>query len=161
MREALEEALKELSGIYEEDDEIITEVRNMLKRMDDGETDEAVLKSFAERTGIEDIEMFSQVYSTCRETGGDIISAMMDASSMLGEKIKIENEIRAVTAQKKTEGVVISVMPLVIIIFLRIIAPDYIAVLYGDPLGILIMSAALVLTGFSYYMIRKITSVEI
>ncbi len=161
MKEALSEAEKELSGIYEEDDEISEEIRMMLRRMEDGETDEEVLRSFAVRTGIEDIEVFSQVYSTCRETGGDIITAMMDASSMLGEKIKIENEIRALTAQKKTEGMVISVMPVIIIVFLRIIAPDYIAVLYGSPAGIVIMTGALAATGASYYMIHRITAVEI
>ena len=161
MKEALSEAERELTSIYEEDDEIILEVRNMLKRMDDGETDEAILRDFAERAAIEDVSMFTQVFCTCRETGGDIITAMMDASSMLGDKIKIENEIKAITAQKKTEGMMISVMPVIIIVFLRVIAPDYIAVLYGNAAGIVTMTAALSATGASYYLIRKITAIEI
>ena len=62
LKEALEEAGKELAPVYEEDDEIMQEIRWMLKRMEGGDTDEAVMKDFAERSGIDDIEMFSQVF---------------------------------------------------------------------------------------------------
>ena len=161
MREALTEAERELSAVYESDDDIMIEIRGMLKKMDEGETDVAVLKSLADRSDIEDIEMFCQVFSTCRETGGDMISAMTSASSMLGDKIKIENEIRALTSQKKMEGAIIGVMPVVIILFLRLIAPDYIEVLYGNVAGIFLMTAALAASVFSYYLIRKITAIEV
>ena len=161
MREALSEALKELAAIYQDDDDIMLEIRGMLKRMDDGETDAAVLQDLGERTGIEDIMMFAEVFSTCRETGGDIISAMTSASSMLGDKIRIESEIRSLTAQKKTEGMVISVMPLVIIVFLRMIAPDYIAVMYGSPQGVFLMTFAIAGALGAFYMIRKITAIEV
>ena len=161
MQEALSEAGKELAAIYQDDDDIMIEIKGMLKMMDDGETDAAVLLDLAERTGIEDILMFAEVFSTVRETGGDMISAMTQASGMLGDKIKIENEIRALTAQKKTEGMVISVMPVVIIVFLRMIAPDYIAVMYGNPAGVILMTAAILGAGSAFLMIRKITSIEI
>lgn len=161
MHEALSEADRELAAIYQDDDDIMMEIRGMLKRMDDGETDAAVLKDLAERTGIEDILMFAEVFSTCRETGGDIITAMTSASSMLGDKIRIESEIKALTAQKKTEGMVISVMPLVIIVFLRIIAPDYIAVMYGSPQGVFLMTLAIAGVLGAFYMIRKITAIEV
>ena len=161
MKEALYEAEGELGMIYEGDDDIMMEIRGMLNRIEGGETDAQVIDSFAERTEIEDIRMFAQVFSTCRETGGDIITAMTQASSMLGDKIKIENEIRTLTAQKKSEGLVISVMPVIIIVFLRMIAPDYVAVLYGNVMGIVLMTLALVATVFAYSMIRKITAIEV
>ena len=90
-----------------------------------------------------------------------MITAMTDTSSMLGDKIKIENEIRALTSQKKSEGVIISIMPVVIIVSLRLIAPDYIEVLYGNLMGIVMMTAALAATCYSYYLIRKITTIEV
>ena len=159
--EALDEADKELSAIYDEDDEIITEVRGMMKRMDDGETDTGVMSDLAARSGIDDIEMFSQVFGACSETGGDMITAMTDASSMLADKIKIENGIRALTSQKKAEGLIISVMPVVIILFLRAVAPDYIGVMYGNITGIAIMTLALAAAMYAYYLIRKITEIEV
>ena len=161
LQEALYEAEKELSAIYEDDDEIMTEIRGMLKLIGEGYSDEDAMNDLAERSGIEDIEIFAGVYSTCRETGGDMITAMTDASAMIGDKIKIENEIKALTSQKKTEGVMISVMPAVIILFLRVIAPDYIEVLYGNVLGAALMTAALAVTAYSYHLIRRITDIEV
>ena len=142
-------------------DLLLEESYEVIDAIDEGDTDAAVIDSFAERTDIEDTRMFSQVFSTCRETGGDIITAMTEASSMLEDKIKIENEIRALTSQKKNEGMVISIMPVIIIIFLRMIAPDYVKVLYGNVLGIVLMTVALGATVFAYSMIRKITSIDV
>ena len=138
----------------------MTEIRGMLKEMNDGETSDTVLSDFAERTGIEDAELFSQVFSTCRETGGDIVKASASASEMLGEKIKIENDMRALLSQKKSEGFIIGVMPAVIILFLRIVAPDYIAVLYRNPGGVILMTIALAASGFAYYLIKTLSGFE-
>ena len=161
MREALEEALNELKSIYGDDEEIVSEVREILKRINDGETDIAVLEDFDERADLEDVSLFVQVYRACRETGGDLISAMSDASDILGDKIKIENEIRMITSQKKTEGMIISAMPVIIILFLRIIAPDYIEVLYGNMMGIALMTGALAASGYAFWLIRKITDIRV
>lgn len=161
LHEAAEEAESELSAIYGPDDEIMIEIRLMLKRMEDGEPDTAVMFDFSARSGIEDIELFSSVFSACRETGGDMIKAMTEASSMLADKIKIENGIRAITSQKKAEGIVITVMPVVIILFLRAVAPDYIGVMYGNVIGIILMTAVLAAVIYAYYLIRKITEIEV
>ena len=80
---------------------------------------------------------------------------------MLAEKIKIENGIRAQIAQKKAEGLIISIMPVVIVLFLRIAAPDYINVLYGNIRGVLLMTAAIGAAVYAYYLIRKITEIEV
>ena len=161
MREALEEALKELESIYSKDEEIVIEIRGMLKKISDGETDISVLEDFADRADLEDVTLFTQVYRACRETGGNIISAMSEASDMVGDKIKIENEIRAITSQKKTEGMIISIMPVIIILFLRMIAPDYVEVLYGNLMGIVLMTGALAATGYAFWLIRRITDIEV
>ena len=135
--------------------------REILKRINDGETDIAVLEDFDERADLEDVSLFVQVYRACRETGGDLISAMSEASDILGDKIKIENEIRMITSQKKTEGMIISAMPVIIILFLRIIAPDYIEVLYGNMMGIALMTGALAASGYAFWLIRKITDIRV
>ncbi len=159
--EALIEAEKELSAIYDRDDEIMTEIREMIRKMNDGETDTGVMSDFASRSGTEDIEVFSRVFAACRETGGDMISAMTSASSMIADKIRIENGIRALTSQKKAEGLVISIMPVAVILFLRASAPDYVAVMYGNAVGIAVMSIAAASAVYAYYLIRKITEIEI
>ena len=159
--EALYEAEKELSAIYDEDYEIIIEIKRMLKMMEDGENDTDVMSDLAARSGIDDIEMFSQVFGACRETGGDMITAMTDASSMLADKIKIENGIRALTSQKKAEGLIISIMPVLIILFLRAVAPDYIGVMYGNIIGSALMTLALAAAVYAYYLIRKITEIKV
>ena len=75
---------------------------------------------------MEDIENFARTYSTCKETGGNIIKAVGDACEVISEKISISKEIKAITNQKKVEGRIILIMPIVVLTLLNLFAYDYI-----------------------------------
>ena len=75
--------------------------------------------------------------------------------------MRIEEEIRSATLQKKTEGIVISLMPVAIIVFLKMISPGYIEILYGNLTGIVIMTLAVISVVISFLMIRKITKINV
>ena len=80
---------------------------------------------------------------------------------ILGEKIAIENEIRATASQKKIEGRIIASMPVFIIVFLQVISPNYLNVMYETITGRFLMTAALIVTAAAFVVIERITSIEI
>ena len=87
--------------------------------------------------------------------------AMNRAAELIGEEMEIEDEIRMQVVQRKAEGRIITVMPVLIILFLRTVSPDYIGVLYQTWAGRIIMSAALAVTIGTYLVIERITNVEV
>ena len=161
MGDALSESEKELLSIYDPDDEIMVELRGMVTRISGGETDIDVLSDFDRRASLEEVSLFVQVFRASRETGGDIVGSMLKASDMLSDKLKIEEEIKKMTSQKRVEGVVISLMPVMILLFLRIVAPDYVSMLYGNLLGIVIMTASIALIVYAFILIQKITEIRV
>lgn len=161
MKEAMAEAKENLGEIYDGDHEIMVALRQITERMELGETDIGVLRAFAEEARIEDVTLFVQVYGSCRETGGDLAGAMLRASEILGDKIRIESDIRSMTKQKKTEGAVIGAMPFLILLFLRAASPGYTETLYGNAAGIFVMTVSAAAVVFSYYLIRKITEIRV
>ena len=52
-------------------------------------------------------------------------------------------------------------MPVVIIIFLRLMSPDYLAIMYETLMGRLMMTVALVTTAAAYVLIERITDIEV
>ena len=77
------------------------------------------------------------------------------------DKITIEREIKTLTAQKRFEGKIISLMPIIIILFLNIVSPAYVAGLYTTLTGRIVMTAALVGIVYAYQMIAKLTRIEV
>ena len=162
MPEALLEAEQSMKLIYKEDSLIVLELNNMVKRLNEyRESEEEILKDFALRTGIEDISDFVDIYLTCRETGGDFIRVLTKASEIIMDKITIEKEIRTITVQKQFEAKILTAIPLIILLFLQLVSPDYISAMYEGIKGRLLMTLALSSLGFSYFWSMKLTKIEV
>lgn len=123
--------------------------------------DTEVWDDFGKRSGIEDIENFARTYSTCKETGGNIIKAVGDACEVISEKISISKEIKAITNQKKVEGRIILIMPVAVLTLLNLFAYDYIAPMYTSSSGRIMMGMALGLLIVAVCMVEKITRIRV
>ncbi|QAT42718.1 type II secretion system F family protein [Aminipila luticellarii] len=162
MAEALMEGSKNLSYIYEEKEPIMIELKYMTRSMEESRvTDEMILKDFAYRSGLEEIIHFADVYSTCRTTGANVNEMIAKAAEVIMDKMTIDREIKAITAQKKAEAKIISSMPVFILVFLNLASPGYLDSLYHTLAGRLIMTAALGTIFISYYIMNKILEVRI
>ena len=141
MRDAIGEAIPGIVGIYGENAILCKELKNMYKRMSIGnEEDVTVLNDFAKRSGSEDIVDFMIIYSTCKTTGASLVDALNKAASVIIDKMTIENEIRTMANRKKNESIILFVMPFVVVLFLNLFSPEYIAPLYESYIGRVIMT---------------------
>lgn len=162
MSGALLETAANLKMIYGESALIVRELERMSKKINEyREPEEEILQNFADRTEIEDIADFVDIYMTCRKTGGDLIRVLGKASEMITDKITIEKEISTITAQKRFETKLLTAIPILIILFLQLISPEYISALYEGITGRLLMTAALGGIGASYYISTKLTKIEV
>ena len=80
---------------------------------------------------------------------------------MLGDKIDVKKEIEATLAAKKSEQMIMSLMPAGIIVYLQMTSPGFLNVLYGNPFGIAAMSVCLAIYITAYWMGRKIVDIEV
>lgn len=162
MAQAMEEAKDSLTGIYDQKSLLVRELESMLAAISvANRTELEVLEDFAARSHIEDIESFVSVYKACRSTGGNINTAVMKSSEIIGEKIEIENQISAIYSQKKVEGTIIISMPFLLILFMNIASPEYMSPMYETAAGRILMTICIVIIMCSYFAIRKITRIEI
>ncbi|MCL1809786.1 MAG: hypothetical protein FWG42_08525 [Clostridiales bacterium] len=162
MRDGLVEAKGNLSLMYGESTPMLVEISDMLNKIDGSRAPvEEVFKDFADRSGVADIQSFFDTYFICRMTGGDLNRVISRTSAMLIDKIGIEKEIRTLVSQKCFEGKIISLMPIIVILFLNLVSPVYIEPLYTTVMGRLIMTAALGGIAYAYYLTSKLTEIEV
>jgi len=162
MREALIEARDNLLMVYPKDSQVNVELGQIVKRITlGGESEREVLFDLARRSENEDVMSFADIYYTCLTTGGDIVKVTCKTADVLIEKITIRREIDMLTAQKKYEANLLTGMPVLVILMLKLNSPDYLAPLYGNPFGVAVMSAALIAIIVSFVWAGKIMRIEV
>lgn len=162
MKDAISESIPSLRRIHGSDSILAGELCKAYERMDvGGENDITVLMELAFASGVEDVYDFVTIYSICKTTGASLIIALSKAASVIIDKMTIDREIQELVRRKKSEGLVIFIMPVAVILFLNIFAPDYIAPLYETIAGRIIMTAVVAGAAGIYSMIQKIVRIEI
>ena len=101
------------------------------------------------------------IYSTCKTTGASLVDALNKAASVIIDKMTIENEIRTMANRKKNESIILFAMPFIVVLFLNLFSPEYIAPLYESYIGRVIMTMVVAADIFIYSVMQKITNVEI
>ena len=159
---ALREARADLEIIYPDQETlIIREVDVMLRRIRLNETIDEAFGDLAARSGIDDIESFCGVLSTCRRMGGNLVEIVKNTTNILGDKMEIRNEIDVLLAQRRFEKKILNAMPLVLITALSATSKDYMAPVFGTLTGRLIMTAAIALIALSWLISEKITRINV
>jgi tight adherence protein B len=139
---------------------IVVEFGLICRKVENGEPIEAALKHFADRSHLEDILSFSDVFLTCKRTGGNLVEVMKRTATVIAEKLDITQEISVMVAQKRFESRVLVVAPILIVAVLAFSSPDYMVPLYRGS-GILIMTICLSLLGACYVLTQKIMNIKV
>lgn len=158
---AFREAWEDLQLLYPEPNcLIVVEFGMICRKVENGEPIESALKHFADRSHLEDIQSFTDVFLTCKRTGGNLVEVMKRTATVITEKLEITQEISVMVAQKRFESKVLVVAPIAIVAVLAFSSPDYMEPLYRGS-GILIMTVCLLLLGACFILTQKIMNIKV
>ncbi len=158
---AFAEAIKDLHLLYDEGSYIIPEFEYILYQLQMNQTIESAIEEFAKRSGVEDICNFSEVITTAKRTGGNLIKIIRTTGRNIGDKIEIKREIKTLITAKKFEAKIMNVIPLGIILYMLVTSPGFLAPLYHNLMGMIIMTIALIAYGAAYVWAEKIMDISV
>ncbi len=158
---AFEEAWKDLKLLYKEDALIMREFSYIINQIRMNITVEKALNEFAERTGVEDILNFAEIFSTAKRSGGDLIKVIRSTANAISDKVEVKREIITMVTAKKYEADIMKIIPLGIIFYLQFFSPGFLDPLYHNILGKMVMSILLIAYLCAYYLADKIVAIEV
>ena len=153
--------LSDVKGLYGKSCILAQKLSAMEKRLKLNEPLERILKDFAKDCGSEEVGCFVEIFCYAKRGGGDFSQMISTAVGRICDKMDVIEEIRTVMAQKALEQKVMCVVPLGILMFFKVTSPEFIGRLYGNPLGVIVMTAALVLYGAAFFLGMKIVEIEV
>ncbi len=121
---------------------------------------EQLLEDLAFRTGIEEISSFSQVFGFAKRGGGDIGKVFHDTVDKIRQKADVKREIETVTAAKRMEMNIMDLMPFGILFYVGATSPEFLEPLYGNLIGVAVMTACLAGYACAYKIGKKISDIE-
>ncbi|WP_411350240.1 type II secretion system F family protein [Paenibacillus sp. WLX2291] len=156
------EAAQDLMMLYPDgDNDMIRELHIITTRLDYGQPIEEALADFSSRANNEDISNFADVFATCKRTGGDLVEVIRKTSSVIGEKLDIQQDIAVMIAQKKMESNILMATPFIFLLFLNFAAGDFMKPLYESPIGIVVATVCLIALGGCFFLIRKFMNIKV
>ena len=97
----------------------------------------------------------------------DKAQALLDAFT-IRERVRIKGEIKTLTAQQRMSGYVVGLLPVALFGLLSVMSPTFITPMFmsppdvaGIPLGIVLLSAGVVLMGIGFLIIRRIVDIRV
>ena len=82
-------------------------------------------------------------------------------SETIAGKTEVSREIATLIAGKKMEQRIMTIVPLGIILFLKLSSPSFLAPLYHNPLGVIIMTVCLAVYLVAVKLSGKIMRIEV
>ena len=124
-------------------------------------TVESVFLDLGGRSGLEDVNNFAQVFAAAKRSGGDLVEIISHTAGVIRDKVQVEEEIHTMTASKAFEQKIMSLVPVLIVLYIDLTSPGFFDIMYRTMAGRLVMSGCLAVYGSSLLLARRILQVEI
>ncbi len=157
---ALANSVEELAVLYGRSSLIVAEYAWMVQQMRMNRPVESLLKDLGERSGMEDIQSFAEVFSVAKRSSGDLGSIMRHTAEVIRDKMQMREEIITMTASRRYEQRVMNLIPFFLLFYIESASPGFFDQMYGTGLGRLLMSGCMVVYVAAYLIAEKILDIE-
>jgi len=155
----------------EMDDPISKELKRTLREVHLGTTVDHALLNLAGRINNPDLEIVIGAFLVQRDVGGNLTELLEKVAETIRERVRIQGDIRVLTAQGRLSGLVVAALPFVVFGLIMLANPSYFTVMLQPPMlqvgniavpfGVALMSLAVFLQAIGALWILRIVSIKI
>jgi tight adherence protein B len=95
------------------------------------------------------------------EVGGNLSEILDTIGHTIRERVRIQGEIRVLTAQGMLSGYVISLLPIALMGILFVINREYVGSMFKEPCGWAMLAFMAVTMSVGFYSIQKIVHIDV
>ncbi len=126
-----------------------------------GITVDEALHHMVERNKSEDFDLMVTAVQIQRVVGGNLAEILDTIAFTIRERVRIQGEIRTLTAQARASGIIITLLPVFLVFALSVISPSYFGPMLSETLGHVMLGIAVVSIGIGAAIIQKIVKIEV
>lgn len=147
---------------------VSTEFARVVREINLGLPFEQALENMVRRVRSDDLELMVIAITIQHQVGGNLAEILDSIAFTIRERVRIKGEIRTLTAQQRLSGWVVGLLPIGLLVFLSVIAPEFVGSLFDErvkvfalPAGVLLLGLGGVMMGTGVMIIRRIVDIEV
>jgi tight adherence protein B len=147
---------------------ISEEFERVVREMSLGVALQPALNNLVRRVASEDLELMVTAINIQSQVGGNLATVLDSIAYTIRERLRIQGEIKTLTAMQRYSGYVITLLPVGLAGILFLVSPSYITrmlepepSLLGLPAGIVFFLIGGVSMFFGYLLIRRIVDIKV
>jgi len=122
---------------------------------------EEALDHMTRRLDSRDLGMLVNAIQIHRQLGGSLAEILRAITETIRERVRLAERIRVLTAQSRASAYIITALPVVTVLLLLVIAPGYMNVMFTSVIGVVVLIVCLVMIAVAFFLMARITDVEI
>lgn len=122
---------------------------------------EEALVQMEKRVGSEDLTLTVRAIEIARMTGGNLTDVLEKIAGTIRERMRIQGRIRALTAQGRLQGIVASLMPVMLLFLMAFIDPKMVNSFVTSVAGLAGLALMTLLIICGGLVIRKIIRIDV
>ena len=137
------ESIADIRSMFGEGCAMERELKQLRQGLCNNVTLEALLTEMGQRSGLEEIQEFAEVFAIAKRNGGSIPVIIDAASSSVSRRLEVEEEMETLLSARRLEQRVMNAMPFLIVWYVEAGNPGYFNMLYGNLPGIVLMTVCM------------------
>ncbi len=133
----------------------------LLQQMRVGMNFDDALASMEKRVGSNDLSLVVTAIDIARKTGGNLTEIFDSISNTIRGRMRVERKVRTLTAQGRLQGLVVSLMPVILCVIMTMMKPKLMIPFLTSFTGIACLLVASVLVFVGWLVIRKIVTIKV
>lgn len=151
-----------LGAVGEESPEPIGgEMRKCFEEQNYGIELRTSLMNLTRRVPVQDFRIFVAAVLIQKESGGNLAEVLEKVVQTARERFRLKKQVGVHTAQGKMTGWVLSMLPLIIGLFMYMLNPKGMSVLWTNPIGLKMLYIASGMDFVGAMIIRKIVKIQV
>ncbi len=144
----------------ETSDPVRMEFRKVMEELALGSQIEPALHGLGERIPIIDLKFFITGLILQRQTGANMVAVLENLSVLVRERLNMAAKLNAHTAQQRYSAALLCLLPVVVGLGFWVLKPDYVRLLWTDPVGTKFFTYAIISETVGILVIRKVADIK-
>jgi tight adherence protein B len=119
------------------------------------------LKNLTKRIECLELKYFVVAVILQRETGGNLSEITERLANLIREKFKFQGKVRTLSAEGRLSAVILVLIPFVFATYLHFSNPEYMGLLFSEPIGRIMVGAAVILMAIGILVMKKMVTIKV
>lgn len=141
-------------------DPIGEEFNRVIDEINFGRDLDSTLRNFSRRVDSAELRFFVTSVIIQRETGGNLVELLVRIAEVIRKKFRFQEKVKTLTGEAKLSAIILLALPFVAGAAILFLNPEYINVLFDDPIGPYAIAIAMTMMSIGSTIMYKLVQLD-